>query len=187
MSGQLDYLSLDSDSDSDSDDALMELRQARDESQRAKRSRDVARARSAVKRQQLADAKTELERLKAVLREKAPERAAKLERLKAEKGMCGWKLTTTGAARAAAEAALRRHNQLESIREAPEQEPEPEPEPEPEEPEPEYICSICQDECGYNPIKCGHHFHTSCIIKWMQSGRSLAKACPYCRVKIRPV
>jgi len=78
-------------------------------------------------------------------------------------------------ARAAGMAALRRYGQSGPIRE-------------PEEPEePEYICSICQEECGNNQIACGHHFHTSCLMRWMQSGRSLANTCPYCRANISPV
>ena len=59
---------------------------------------------------------------------------------------------------------------------------EEEPEPEPE----EYMCSICQGNCEYNPLPCGHHFHSSCLLQWTQSGRSLSNTCPNCRAPIQP-
>jgi len=63
-----------------------------------------------------------------------------------------------------------------------EEEPEPAPGPEPE----EYMCSICQDDCENNPLPCGHHFHSSCLLQWTQSGRSLSNTCPNCRAPIQP-
>lgn len=39
-------------------------------------------------------------------------------------------------------------------------------------------CSICFDVCE-KPLRfrCGHHFHTSCVTKWLL----LKNTCPYCR------
>ena len=54
------------------------------------------------------------------------------------------------------------------------------------EPEPANICSICHEECSDNPISCGHNYHANCLIRWMQSDRSLANTCPYCRAVILP-
>ena len=47
-------------------------------------------------------------------------------------------------------------------------------------------CSICQLDCGDNPISCGHHFHTSCLWKWTHSASRMSHNCPNCREPIQP-
>jgi hypothetical protein len=47
-------------------------------------------------------------------------------------------------------------------------------------------CSICQLDCGDNPISCGHHFHTSCLLKWTHSASRMSHNCPNCREPIQP-
>lgn len=45
-----------------------------------------------------------------------------------------------------------------------------------------HLCSICYEEaddsCPSVSLRCGHSFHPSCIVKWLQSGRN---DCPLCR------
>lgn len=47
-------------------------------------------------------------------------------------------------------------------------------------------CCICLDtenNCAWSILPCGHKFHMSCVLMWLQSNQT----CPVCRLQINPI